>query len=478
MSNIYQNSGFVKDAVSNGRHREVIGGMWDEAGLWQLNFLKSQGLVESDRLLDIGCGSLRGGVHFIKFLNPQRYVGLDMHSDLLEAGYEIELAALDLQSKLDRADLITSDSFDFSSIEPECDFALAQSVFTHVDWNQIRLCLSNLCSVMKSGGRFFATYFEVEEGFAPNGMKVRPHGIISKSYCDPYHYRFGDLERAIEGFPIRVRRLGDVGHPRGQHVAEFTFEGSRSAVKAEHTSTRTLDPDAAGSLPPGADHYRAYVGPPQRFDFMSSTQFALLYSLGLREDDSVLDIGCGSLRLGRLLIPFLREGKYCGIDPNEWLISEGIKRELGEDSIRLKRPEFSYRSDFSANEFGRKFDFIIAQSIATHTGPDMLAQLLRGAASALASSGVFAFSYIRCEDEATIENGWHYPQCIEYSERRMIDRMAAFGLAARPVLWFHPGAVWMLAAHSEEHLPKLDELWKLVGQVVDRPAIKKGYGQL
>jgi hypothetical protein len=72
--------------------------------------------------------------------------------------------------------------------------------------------------------------------------------------------------------------------------------------------TRNLTPDEAASLPAGAAHYRAYVGPPDRFDFMSATQFSLLFALGLREVHRVLDFGCGSLRLGRLLIVSLRCG--------------------------------------------------------------------------------------------------------------------------------------------------------------------------
>ncbi len=41
---------------------------------------------------------------------------------------------------------------------------------------------------------------------------------------------------------------------------------------------------ATRNLQPGDLNYRAYVGPPDQYDFMGATQFRLLTSLGLREE--------------------------------------------------------------------------------------------------------------------------------------------------------------------------------------------------
>ena len=50
----------------------------------------------------------------------------------------------------------------------------------------------------------------------------------------------------------------------------------------------------------GDHHYRAFVDFPGRYDVgAAAMQFSLLTALGLREDHSLLDIGCGSLRAGR-----------------------------------------------------------------------------------------------------------------------------------------------------------------------------------
>ncbi len=68
--------------------------------------------------------------------------------------------------------------------------------------------------------------------------------------------------------------------------------------------TRRLARGADKALRPGDEHYSAYVGPPALYDLMGASQFRLLTALGLRERHSVLDFGCGSLRAGRLLLPY------------------------------------------------------------------------------------------------------------------------------------------------------------------------------
>src|SRR3984893_18959417 len=96
--------------------------------------------------------------------------------------------------------------------------------------------------------------------------------------------------------------------------------------------------DLGLDLKPGDPQYRAYVGPPEDYDLVAAMTFNLLTTLGLRQHHSLLDVGCGSLRIGRLLIPYLNRGKYFGVEPNEWLVEQGIKRELGEALVQIKSP--------------------------------------------------------------------------------------------------------------------------------------------
>ncbi len=171
----------------------------------------------------------------------------------------------------------------------------------------------------------------------------------------------------------------------------------------------------------GDRDYRAFVGGANRYDTKAATQFSLLCALGLRDHHRLLDIGCGSLRAGRLFIPYLNQGRYYGIEPNKWLVDSGIKENLGEDLVALRRPRFSYRDDFSVDDFGVHFDYVIAQSIFTHSGPDLVRKALDAVARVLQPGGIMAANFSECRWPATTSAppGWHYPGNVSYRPETM-----------------------------------------------------------
>ena len=57
MDNKYYDENYIQQQLKLGKHRQVVGGMWDEIGTLQLEFLKGRGLQAHDLLLDVGCGS-------------------------------------------------------------------------------------------------------------------------------------------------------------------------------------------------------------------------------------------------------------------------------------------------------------------------------------------------------------------------------------------------------------------------------------
>ena len=222
MDSPYDDLQAVALATTRGEHRNVVGGMWEQIGSLQIEFMKRQGLAPEHALLDVGCGSLRGGVKYVAYLNPGNYWGMDINPSLLDAGYDVELAAAGLQDRLPREHLIANGDFILGEIGRKFDFAVALSLFTHVSLNRIRECLERLQSVMKPGGTLFATYFELPDG-TPSFMPVThaPAGIVTHGTRDPYHYRVSDLTHAAAGLPWTVRVIGDWSHPRGQRMIAF-----------------------------------------------------------------------------------------------------------------------------------------------------------------------------------------------------------------------------------------------------------------
>jgi hypothetical protein len=123
-------------------HRGYVGGLWEIIGQLQFDFLVAQGLTPAHCLLDIACGALRGGVHFIPYLAPGNYLGLEKEQILIALGIDKELEAAVYQQK--HPEFVISACFDFHKFSKKPHFSIAQSLFTHLTPEDIGLCLRNL----------------------------------------------------------------------------------------------------------------------------------------------------------------------------------------------------------------------------------------------------------------------------------------------------------------------------------------------
>jgi SAM-dependent methyltransferase len=217
--NVYRQ--LTPEEIAAGVHREMVGGMWEELGPLQLEFLQRQGLTPQSRLLDVGCGCLRGGVHFVRFLEPGRYYGIDANASLIRAGLEQELPRAGLEGRLAADHLLVNNAFECARFGVTFDYALAQSVFTHLPVAQIGGALRELAACVRPGGRFYATFFEARGATVPASIPHERGGITSFRDQDPFHYRFRDLAGLCAGLPWNPVYLGDWGHPRDQRMIRF-----------------------------------------------------------------------------------------------------------------------------------------------------------------------------------------------------------------------------------------------------------------
>lgn len=207
-------------------------------------------------------------------------------------------------------------------------------------------------------------------------------------------------------------------------------------------------------------HYKSYVGPVENYDRISAMQFNLLTFLGLRQYHFLLDIGCGSLRGGKLFIPYLLPKHYFGIEPERWLIEEGIKNEVGQDLIEIKQPVFHNDDNFTLSTFNQKFDFLLAQSIFSHASQQQIKRCLSEAKKVMKPNSIFAATFMKGNQDYTGEE-WVYPDCITYTLERMINLTGEQDLVCKLINWPHPNQQsWLLlvSPEGEGQFPSISDI--------------------
>lgn len=211
----YLAPGFYEDALARGRHRDIVGGRWEETGRLQLAILQREGLLPHHRLLDIGCGSLRLGCKAVPWLDPGHYWGTDLSGALMRQGYQAELAHKD---RLPPGQLVEDADFDFPGIPDSIDHAIAFAVFTHLPADRLHRALENLRTRFPRLIRVLFTVFLAEPALASGPLR-QPDGAVTHPNRPPYHFLASDVTALTRDAGFAARQLPD-RLPRGQVLWE------------------------------------------------------------------------------------------------------------------------------------------------------------------------------------------------------------------------------------------------------------------
>ncbi len=183
---------------------------WYQLGEWQFDTLIQLGLEPQHDLLDLGCGPMRLGQFAISYLEEGRYFGIDAYPPYIRLGNRI----LEECGITKQRTVIHSTTFEFEKLGSEFDFAVAQSVFTHLSGEQVYECIGKLKSFMRPGSRLLFTYL----------IGSRPRGFLYGGVQPMVRLSFPDaswFDALAAKFAIRFER-SEIRHP-SQRVGILTF---------------------------------------------------------------------------------------------------------------------------------------------------------------------------------------------------------------------------------------------------------------
>ncbi len=137
--------------------------LWAMKRKFQIDFLRSAGLQPHHTLLDLGCGTLRGGIPVIAYLQPGHYYGVERRAEVLAEGRR-ELEESNLTDR--QPTLIVADRLGDLTLPVAFDFIWAFSVLIHMTDEALADGLQLVQRALKPTGAFYANVKigEEEEG--------------------------------------------------------------------------------------------------------------------------------------------------------------------------------------------------------------------------------------------------------------------------------------------------------------------------
>jgi hypothetical protein len=188
---------------------------FEPAGRLQLATLLREGMYPQMKVLDLGCGCLRGGYWLIHFLDAGSYFGIEPAAARLQQGIDHVIEPEVLKHKQPRFD--TNDRFDLGVFGVEFDIVLARSIWSHASKGQIVTMLDQFVANSTPDAFFLTSYFPAGifrgRDYKGDGWQGRSHqsdrgGLVRHS--------FRWVKEQVENRKLFVRQLPDLVF-KGQH---------------------------------------------------------------------------------------------------------------------------------------------------------------------------------------------------------------------------------------------------------------------
>lgn len=196
--------------------------LFSTAGQKQLTTLLSMGLTPDSKVLDIGCGCLRGGYWLIHLLENGNYFGIEPNIEMLEAGIQIllEPGLTDLKNPT----FDNNTTFDFAVFGEKFDFFVARSIWTHASKQQIESMLDGFVSTANPRAIFLASYRRAS--FFKKDYQGTEWVGISHDSDKPgmVHHRFEWIQKACTVRQLAAEEI---------HGEAYNF-GNQTWIKIKH----------------------------------------------------------------------------------------------------------------------------------------------------------------------------------------------------------------------------------------------------
>jgi SAM-dependent methyltransferase len=167
--------------------------------------------------------------------------------------------------------------------------------------------------------------------------------------------------------------------------------------------------------------YMHAIGGGDNWELHGELQRAFLIQRGLKHTHWFLDVGCGTGRLARKVVPYLSGGTYVGLD---------ISHEALRAAVQLSEDEGwrSYMPTFVHGDLPHgmgPFNFAWAFSVFIHLPFDICVDVMRRVAASLEPNGQFLFSYV--PEERSWRSGLkQFRHTLEDTQRMCADAGLSF----------------------------------------------------